>query len=561
MMDALSLLVKPAPEPAAFAKSGKAVKGGDTAEKGSFSRELKGLNTDERGGKGAGRGAVSTETEQAETDADSADAAKANVKIAPAAAGPSSFASLKAELQTAVDATFTRNVPQQPDKTVQAPEMELEVQVPDEGLTERILPEPVEGEAVPASERDAGRKPGAGETQTVDKTDHKVRIKGADFSKAGGDSGFTVDRRTATQIADRIKVDTPKSGAAKADTAPDTDAPDAKDTADTGDAATVDAGPKADAETLTNVLGLLAAGGNVTDRVERKQDAGNGMREPEKIGNTGRMSAETQDAGVDIGTANGEGEALATDGQSDRLFRLTRGEGRGQSVDLKIASTASGQIDVEARSPASGQAETVNVLETRRYLGFNAPSNSSTLTAALAGNDEWVSAMHPSARLANAAQQSSTGQVVNTLKLELNPHALGTVTAVLRLSGDELNVHLTVHTAAAYREMREDSSAMLDALRSQGFSVDQVTVSMASGASSSQDGGDASSRFAQQQQQNMQQAAGEGGRNGDRGAPQNGRQDGSDGQSGVAAGRSDDSEQNLAPARGAGAPRPSHVYI
>src|SRR3546814_13168401 len=61
--------------------------------------------------------------------------------------------------------------------------------------------------------------------------------------------------------------------------------------------------------------------------------------------------------------------------------------------------------------------------------------------------------------------------------LQMNPHALGSVTATLRLVGEALHVHLTVETRAAFRQLSDDSSGMLDALRAQGFSVDQVSRS------------------------------------------------------------------------------------
>jgi chemotaxis protein MotD len=110
--------------------------------------------------------------------------------------------------------------------------------------------------------------------------------------------------------------------------------------------------------------------------------------------------------------------------------------------------------------------------------------------------------MQPSSQLSNAAAQSSTGSVVNTLKLQMNPHDLGSVTAMLRLHGEELNVHLTVETRAAYRQLSEDSGSIVDALRSQGFAVDQVTISIAPTADS-----DTSSNANQQSGQSGGQAA------------------------------------------------------
>ncbi|MGO8183073.1 flagellar hook-length control protein FliK, partial [Rhizobium leguminosarum] len=56
---------------------------------------------------------------------------------------------------------------------------------------------------------------------------------------------------------------------------------------------------------------------------------------------------------------------------------------------------------------------------------------------------------------------------------------LGLVTATMRLSGDALNIDLKVDTGAAYRQMKEDHGKILEALRSQGYAVENVTISMA----------------------------------------------------------------------------------
>lgn len=506
MMDALSTLVKPAPETATGAKSSK---GGTSAGKEGFAHELKGVNDQQGGGKGSARGA---ETKTVAVDAE-AGAASPTETVAEDTIGARSFAALS----TAIDATL-----------------------------EKVAALSLEG-----APSEAGAEVTSRNTKTA--TGKPVKTKTADFSGLGVElAGKTIiEGSAAGEIVRKAKV------AAQAEVEKTAVAKDAS----ADDTADVEAGAEVQSDvtpqTLNDVLGFLTASAAAT-QIEGRVPATNG-RSIETKGVTAK--AQTSDTASDMATADEAMDAMPSDEmQQDRVFRLVRGEGQGQSVGLKIASDSNGRLDVETRSGTGGQAETVNVVEARRYLGFNAPSNSSSLTAAIAGNDEWVSAMHPSARLANEAQQSSTGQVVNTLKLELNPISLGTVTAMLRLSGDELNVHLTVHTAAAYRELSNDSSSMMDALRSQGFSVDQVTVSMAPVASS-QDTGDTSGRFSQQQQQqNMQQAAGEGSRNGDQGARQNAR-GGSDGQPGIAAGRIDESEQVSSVLRGSGGARPGHVYI
>jgi chemotaxis protein MotD len=190
-------------------------------------------------------------------------------------------------------------------------------------------------------------------------------------------------------------------------------------------------------------------------------------------------------------------------------FRFTNARGDGQSLNMTVDERSGERPSVEFKASSNAAVENVTVLESRRFLGLAQNSNSANLTAMLSGNSEWAAAMHPSSELSNVATQSSTGTVVNTLKLQMNPHDLGSVTAMLRLHGEALNVHLTVETRAAYMQLSEDSSGILDALRAQGFAVEQVTISIAPTADSEGAGGQQG-----QQGQTGPQTQADGGRQG-----------------------------------------------
>ncbi|WP_085736214.1 flagellar hook-length control protein FliK [Rhizobium sp. CIAT894] len=181
------------------------------------------------------------------------------------------------------------------------------------------------------------------------------------------------------------------------------------------------------------------------------------------------VSGNLESAKADVpGAENAE----AADG---RTFRISRADGRGVSMDVHL-----GTDQAEAKDGArKSDVENVSVLESRRYIGLMQNSNSAAVTAALSGDSEWARAMEPSSALSNAAEWTSTGKVVNTLKIQMNPLDLGLVTATMRLSGDALNVDLKVETGAAYRQIKEDHGKILEALRSQGYAVDNVTISMA----------------------------------------------------------------------------------
>ncbi|OCJ17690.1 flagellar hook-length control protein [Rhizobium sp. AC44/96] len=168
----------------------------------------------------------------------------------------------------------------------------------------------------------------------------------------------------------------------------------------------------------------------------------------------------------------------ATDSSNGQTFRLTRADGRSVSMDVHLGNdkdtTASGKADVES----------VTILDSRRYIGLAQNTNSAAVTAAISGDSEWAHAMQASSALSNAAEWTSTGKVVNTLKIQMNPIDLGLVTATMRLQGDALNVDLKVETGAAYRQLKEDHSKILESLRSQGYTVDNITISMAPVATS-----------------------------------------------------------------------------
>lgn len=305
---------------------------------------------------------------------------------------------------------------------------------------------------------------------------------------------------------------------------------------------------------LGDMLGMLAVSGGAAaagGKAAQWRDATG----TDKAGAGGVSARQAHVEVVDGEDASREADAAAGEGEG-RLFRLQRGEARGEAVDLRLSAGVDGRVEAEAKVPGQARADTVSVLDARRYLGFDTPSNAASLATAMTGEGDWAAAMRPGARLANEAQLSSTGQVVNTLKLQMTPESLGTVTATLRLAGDELSVHLTAHTAAGYRELKDDASAMLDALRSQGFSVDQVSVSMSSSSAQSQgqSGHDGNGQFAQQ-------GPGEGRRDDGRGAQQDARRFQAAEETAGTVGGSDETDMAAAPARTAGGTRPGHVYL
>lgn len=245
----------------------------------------------------------------------------------------------------------------------------------------------------------------------------------------------------------------------------------------------------------------------------------------------------TKTATADTGNIDDTDTALpatAADDTVAQTFRLTRADGRGGSLTLSAGKTTDDTAHADLKASASGNVETVTVLDSRRYLGLAANTNSAMVTATLAGDKEWAAAMQPSSSLANAASWTSTGKVVNTLKIQLNPDNLGQVTATMRLSGDQLSVDLKVSTGDAYRQLHADQSHMVDALRAQGYQVDSITVSLAASGDQSSSDSNRQSGFQGQSQQQSLMNQGQGGDARSRGQHYSGQQaNGNDGNGGA----------------------------
>lgn len=253
-----------------------------------------------------------------------------------------------------------------------------------------------------------------------------------------------------------------------------------------------DANSEAEDGGVSDVLGLLKQ--EPADGTIALSTAAAVHQAVTKTGEAG--SAEKTTVGIDAKTSGQASDALAvvsgnlesvkaddvkvpgaenTDSADGRTFRISRADGRGVSMDVHLGAEQVGSKDGAKKSDL----ENVSVLESRRYIGLAQNTNSAAVTAALSGDSEWARAMQPSSALSNAADWTSTGKVVNTLKIQMNPIDLGLVTATMRLAGDALNVDLKVETGAAYRQLKEDHGKILESLRSQGYAVDNVTISMA----------------------------------------------------------------------------------
>lgn len=152
--------------------------------------------------------------------------------------------------------------------------------------------------------------------------------------------------------------------------------------------------------------------------------------------------------------------------------------------DIKGVSPEHGLGDVDGdgtKSVKASKADTIEVLDARRYLGPESDGlsqNTKSVLANISGDKDWSSALKAASTAHVSTEAPSIAAPMNTLKIQMNPQDLGTVTATLRLKGDELTVHLNVESGEAFRQLSLDKEGLVQSLKSQGYSVDQVSIQL-----------------------------------------------------------------------------------
>jgi chemotaxis protein MotD len=108
-------------------------------------------------------------------------------------------------------------------------------------------------------------------------------------------------------------------------------------------------------------------------------------------------------------------------------------------------------------------------------------ANATAIVTAIAGEQGW--------RLSNASADSiqafRNAQPMRSLKIELHPAELGTVTANLKTAGEQMSVELQVDNREAYDRLSADSEAIVKSLRSLGYDIDKVSIQQPQAAATS----------------------------------------------------------------------------
>lgn len=211
----------------------------------------------------------------------------------------------------------------------------------------------------------------------------------------------------------------------------------------------------------------------------------------------------TSDTTAQTTAATGTGQS-ARSSVADALHMVSgSGHSAGSSAEDKL--TVADSSSLANADPMQG----VDVLDSRRIIAPVSTSNGANIAATMAGDGEWSAAMRSSsASDVSTTDKLTTDKTLNTLSIKMTPESLGNVTANLKLVDGQLTVSLVVENGSAYRKLHEDQSELMKSLKAQGFSVDQIQISIASPEKSTNDASQNNSQNQTSSQQQAQQNSG-----------------------------------------------------
>lgn len=179
----------------------------------------------------------------------------------------------------------------------------------------------------------------------------------------------------------------------------------------------------------------------------------------------------------DIATqASGQAEARPDKEQSDREAADPLMDRRGVRRDRGTLTADAIVRARQAQDIGERQAD-LKPAEQRLQpiqLGQAPLSTGAPVVQAVAGHTASATSLHRAA-MANADGQPAAS-LTQALKIQLKPVELGTVTAHLRMTGDQLSVEIEVESAEAYKRLASETDAIARALRSHGIAVEEVVI-------------------------------------------------------------------------------------
>jgi flagellar hook-length control protein FliK len=193
-------------------------------------------------------------------------------------------------------------------------------------------------------------------------------------------------------------------------------------------------------------------------------------------------------ARLSAGGPSNAGEAAGSASEGQTTGRAT------QAASTPVADEAPVLLD-----PGSGDAETGSSDQGDRddRGGRGAPAAEAARTSAAAGpaataqpmpgagpgaqfldalgsDAVFLRAARSAVASADAGKQAPGG--IQSLTIQLKPYDLGTVTANLKMDGDNIAIEIEVDTAEAHRRLSDESASIVKALKGHGIVVDQVTI-------------------------------------------------------------------------------------
>lgn len=183
-------------------------------------------------------------------------------------------------------------------------------------------------------------------------------------------------------------------------------------------------------------------------------------------------------------------EAAATEGgEPSQAHDGARPPDSAQAAEEDAAPLSRADEESASASPARADAAAVP----RGAEPAPAPLRPSVTAASLLGpltSDPLLRSALAAPTAASAPQEAA--RPAHSLRIQLRPVELGSVTATLRMTDDGLSVEMTTENLDAYRQLTKESDTIVAALRGIGLQVDQVTIQPpqpASAASTRNDGG------------------------------------------------------------------------
>lgn len=160
---------------------------------------------------------------------------------------------------------------------------------------------------------------------------------------------------------------------------------------------------------------------------------------------------------------------------------LPRSSGRGAATGGDAGTNGQSGDGHPEKSPqaAPRNASSAQVTGSPAFSGFGGSSlpllgqTASSFVAGMGAPQSWADYLGPAATMANGPAMAGP---VRSLSIALQPAALGSVTANLHLSGQQLRIDVEVQTEEAHQRLSNDTDDIVKSLRSLGFDVSHVTI-------------------------------------------------------------------------------------